>query len=93
MSLHSPEPDTENPPPVDLFVGTRLEMDEIAVCTNRSVTLVRAMRAAHDARDPAPLKEKAEELSRIADQMRIMSGHLASVLARHAKRRARLSGE
>jgi hypothetical protein len=76
----------------ELYTGLRLEMDEIALGMNVLTRHARDLRDCFDAKQTVSLVVQAAALSTVANQLSILSAHMAKIAGQHVNRRARTDG-
>lgn len=76
--------DARTPP--SFWVGLSLEVDTLTMGRKTIAAKVRDLSAANDARELANLKHAAEQIAEVANNMKVISDHLAKQIARLSAR-------
>ena len=88
MSATAPKPADEQEP--DFFTGTSFSVEETLLGLNVLTAKVRGLKHSHATRNAAAMKLGAEDVAKIAGQIKLLSDHLAGVCVRHLNRRPRV---
>lgn len=88
MNILAQKPDPTDEAP-DFFTGTSFSVEETLLGLNVLTAKVRALKHSHTTKNCSAMKLGAEDVAKVAGQIKALSDHLAGVCIRHINRRPR----
>lgn len=77
-------------PVVDFFTGTTLSVREIERASNELVKHIRDLGDCHEGKRPVSLKCAADDVAKVAAQIKALASHLSGVTETHVNRQAKV---
>ena len=87
---HDHKPDAPGAEEPDFFTGVSFSVEETLLGLNVLTAKVRALKLSHTTRNVGAMKLGAEDVAKVAGQIKALNDHLAGVCVRHQARRPRV---